>query len=176
MLQEKNLDICEANELLDGVLWRLQDERLNSENSFNHFFKRSTAICNKLEVRVTLPRRANRQIYRHNFAAANPEEFFRCSVFVPYMDQIISDLDNRFQDQRATCTLLWCLLPTFCHSAADDQINPIPRGYRESCCGFSRNQTMDQKIEREKSNRQTRLKHCQNVNKKFFRMLRPFFK
>ena len=131
MLQEKNLDIFKANELLDGVLSLLQDERLNSENSFNHIFKRSTFICNELEVPVALPRRANRQIYRHNFAAANPEEFFRCSVFVPYMDQIISDLENRFQDQRATCTLLWCLLPKFCHSATDDQINRLLTQYQE---------------------------------------------
>jgi len=79
MLQEKNLDIFKVNELMDGVLSPLQEERLNSEKSFNLNFKRSTVLCNKLKVPVTIPRRANRQSYRNNFPAANPEEIFRCS-------------------------------------------------------------------------------------------------
>jgi len=76
---EKNLDIFKVNELLDVVLALLQVERLNSESSFNHIFKRSTVLCNKLEVPVTIPRRANRKNYRNNFPAANPEELFTCS-------------------------------------------------------------------------------------------------
>jgi len=87
--------------------------------------KRSTVLCNKLEVTVTIPRQANRQNYTNIFPAANPEEFFRCSIFVPYVDQLISELENRFQDQRTTCTLLWSLFPKFCHSDTDDLINRL---------------------------------------------------
>ena len=52
-------------------------------------------------------------------------------LFVPYLDKLISEIENRFQDQRATCTLLWSLLSKFCHSATDDQINRLLTQYQE---------------------------------------------
>jgi len=41
---------------------------------FQSYFQRSAVLCNKLGVPVTIPRRANRQNYRNNCPAANPEE------------------------------------------------------------------------------------------------------
>jgi len=87
MLQERNLDIFKANKLLDGVLSLLQEERPNSENSFNHNFKRSTVFCNKPGVPVRILCRAHRQKYRNNFLANNTEKNFRCSIFIPQIDQ-----------------------------------------------------------------------------------------
>lgn len=130
MLQKKELDIFRANELLDEVLSLLLMERKDSEVVFKSIFQKNSSLCEKFEVSVTIPRRAKQQIHRDNYPADDPETFFRQSVYIPYMDQLISELESRFQDQGETCSLLWCLIPKFCTSATGDQINRLLEKYQ----------------------------------------------
>lgn len=46
---------------------------------------------------LAMPRRALHQTMRANYHADSPEEFYRLSMFMPYIDHLLTDLRNRFQ-------------------------------------------------------------------------------
>ena len=49
-----------------------------------------------------------------NVRAASPEEYYRCAVFIPFMDHVLSDLQERFADHnRRAVYCLSTILPAF---------------------------------------------------------------
>jgi hypothetical protein len=62
---------------------------------FAVIFEKAQKICEEQDVGFKRPRVAARQVYRSNQPSENVEEFFRISIFIPYLDSIISSLRNR---------------------------------------------------------------------------------
>jgi len=51
------------------------------------------------------------QISRDNYLSDDPEHFFREAIFVPYLDHLIVEMEDRFFDQKQKCRSLWGLIP-----------------------------------------------------------------
>ena len=43
--------------------------------------------------------------------------FFREAIFVPYLDHLIVEMENRFFDQKLKCRSLWGLIPKYCDAS-----------------------------------------------------------
>ncbi|KAL4112857.1 hypothetical protein QTP88_016577 [Uroleucon formosanum] len=56
-----------------------------------------TAI--KIGLELKIPRRAIRQTQRDNYPSNNINDFFRQSLFIPYLDSIIMSISDRFSDE-----------------------------------------------------------------------------
>ena len=97
LLQGSHLDILEANKEISRVIQLLEENREKSEEKFHPIFQ---ATCNMtlLHGRPTpeIPRQAGRQTQRSNVPATTPEEYWRRSVFVPFLDTLIAELNGRF--------------------------------------------------------------------------------
>lgn len=52
-------------------------------------------ICEELNIDILIPRRTGKQIQRSNVMANTPEEYYRLSVFIPFLDSIISQIGDR---------------------------------------------------------------------------------
>ena len=63
---------------------------------FAVIFEKAQKICEELDVEFNRPRLVTRQAYRSNQPSENVEEFFRISIFIPYLESVISSLRNRF--------------------------------------------------------------------------------
>lgn len=59
-------------------------------------FERAQQICEELNIEFKRSRVAARQTQRSNQSSENVEDFFRRSIFIPYLDSIISSLRDRF--------------------------------------------------------------------------------
>lgn len=57
------------------------------------------------------PRTTGRQRNRANVEAATPEEYFKRSIVIPYLDGIVNDLVDRFQPHNTTAFKISALLP-----------------------------------------------------------------
>ena len=66
-------------------------------------FKLAESDSDELDVELTCPRLAKRQKHRSNTPADTPEEYFRRTVFVPYLDLLIAAFENRFSEKKFRC-------------------------------------------------------------------------
>ena len=58
-------------------------------NTFNRqYFERNVKICQPLDIEVKKPRICGRQIMRDDVQAEGPEDYFRKSITVPFLDYI----------------------------------------------------------------------------------------
>lgn len=67
--------------------------------------------CTGLDVRIEIPRRCGRQLYRVNTPASTPEEYFRVAVFIPFLDSYLMQMNERLLAHRSLLTCFSSLLP-----------------------------------------------------------------
>ncbi|CAI6371077.1 unnamed protein product [Macrosiphum euphorbiae] len=68
----------------------------------------------KLGTELKLPRTTKRQTYRNNIEV-NPEDsqgYWRISIYIPILDEVIKDFDNRFSSDNMQCFNLNFLMPS----------------------------------------------------------------
>lgn len=56
-------------------------------------------LAEKLGVEIRIPRRAGKQIHRDNTEGDTPEIYFRRTIHIPLLDNVIEDLKCRFSDE-----------------------------------------------------------------------------
>jgi len=117
LLQKKELDIFAVIELIDSVLDILRQNRSNCENVFHKIFDQAKNECEKYDAPLLIPRRCKSQIFRDNYPSDDPEHFFREAIFVPYLDHLIVETEDRFFDQKQKCRSLWGLIPKYCDAS-----------------------------------------------------------
>jgi len=64
-----------------------------------------------------IPRRCKRLIFRDNYPSDDPEHFFLEAIFVPYLDHLIVEMEDRFFDKKQKCRSLWGLTPKYCDAS-----------------------------------------------------------
>ena len=116
LLQKKELDIFAVIELVDSVLDILRQNRRNCENVFQKIFDKAKNQCEKYDAPLVIPRRCKIQIFRDNYPSDHPEHFFREAIFVPYLDHLIVEMEDRFFDQKQKCRNLG-LIPKYCDAS-----------------------------------------------------------
>jgi len=57
------------------------------------------------------------QSFRDNYPSDHPDHFFREVIFVPYLDHLIVEMEDRFLDQKQKCRSLWGLIPKYCDAS-----------------------------------------------------------
>ena len=117
LLQKKELDIFAVIELVDSVLDILRQNKSNCENVFHEIFDQAKNKCEKYDAPLLISRRCKSKIFRDIYPSDDPEHFFREAIFVPYLDHLIVEMDDRFFDQKQKCRSLWGLIPKFCDAS-----------------------------------------------------------
>ena len=111
-LQTRNLDVPAANELMRNTMKILEGKRAKAESLFAEIFTCSSKIASDLHVDQTVPRRAKKQVHRSNHETSSSEQFYRVSIFIPLLDEVLQDLSNRFKtDEAGIVKRLTQLLP-----------------------------------------------------------------
>uniref|UniRef100_H3A603 HAT C-terminal dimerisation domain-containing protein n=1 Tax=Latimeria chalumnae TaxID=7897 RepID=H3A603_LATCH len=111
VLQKTNLNIFAPNQLVNEVL-----------HMFRSIFTKAVSICEELNIPIMTPRQAGIQRHCSNSSTEDSEDFYRQSIFVPYLDFVIAELTNRFADLCESCRKLWCLLPKHLADSSDESI------------------------------------------------------
>ena len=107
-LQETGQDIHNASDSVRDCETALQEMRSN-----HNFTKIFQAAEQQYGQTIEVPRRNSRQVHRENHPAENAEEFYRRSMFYPYLDICLEQLRERFSAQSATAYALSSLLPSY---------------------------------------------------------------
>ena len=111
--KKKELDIFSAYELVENVEFAIQNDRNSCEDSFKPIFTTVQNLRQKLEIPLLIPRRVKRQSHRDNYPCDDLESFFRQSIYVPYIEHLLAQLSERFQNQKVRYQSLWSLIPKY---------------------------------------------------------------
>jgi hypothetical protein len=111
-LQKSGLDMCEAMAKVKSLENILMNHRLNADERFNAVYKVATDIAEKYAVEPSIPRVCSKQTGRSNVDCVSIEAYFRATVYIPFIDQLIQGLTERFGKTQQQVALASKLVPS----------------------------------------------------------------
>ena len=85
-----------------------------------------TKIASDLTTNVTVPRQAARQNHRDNQPATTPEQYYKRSLAIPFLDHLTSQLNDRFKNADLAIDGLSLVPSTFANN--QNQLGQLPKG------------------------------------------------
>ncbi|XP_076658585.1 52 kDa repressor of the inhibitor of the protein kinase-like [Halictus rubicundus] len=96
ILQSNSIDLKKATDAINDTLSVLQNKRENVDVIYRQLFEEAKEVAEQLDVEIKCPRIVSKQIHRaNNQPAQSAEEYFRRAIYIPLLDSIISDLQDR---------------------------------------------------------------------------------
>nr|XP_015836604.1 PREDICTED: zinc finger MYM-type protein 1-like isoform X2 [Tribolium castaneum] len=96
ILQSNSIDLKKAADAINDTISVLQNKRENADVIYRQLFEEAKEVAGQLDVEIKCPRIVSRQIHRaNNQPAQSAEEYFRRAIYIPLLDSIINDLEDR---------------------------------------------------------------------------------
>lgn len=111
ILQSKTLDVIKCTEHIKVIKIAVAEHRCHAEAGSEELLRSAITIAQELNLEMLLPRTVGRQIYRANHPATTLSEYFRRSLYVPYLDSLLSSLEARFSQDQSPAFALSLLHP-----------------------------------------------------------------
>lgn len=115
VLQKPSLDLQEGASKVADAIAVLQQRRENAEAHFHSLWNDAVDLAAKMDpdcpIELTIPRRCPKQLYRANYDTSSPETFYRLSTYIPLVDHVLMDLNQRFTAETLDIFSLPYLLP-----------------------------------------------------------------
>ena len=112
LLQGSHMDILTAYSEITSAKDLLRDVRTNCDVEFAKIFKDASELTSLFgQNHPEVPRLATRQTHRNNISGQTPEVYWRRAVFVPFVDNLIAELDSRFSAMSNAAVQGFQLLP-----------------------------------------------------------------
>ncbi|CAI6376442.1 unnamed protein product [Macrosiphum euphorbiae] len=92
ILQSKQQDLSKALNDVVTVRASLESIRKNVDSHFKNIFSEVLKIGSKIDVDIKIPRVCGKQNQRANVNVTNPENYYKITIFIPFLDQIICEL------------------------------------------------------------------------------------
>ena len=110
LLQKVDIDLRTAVECVKDLQSLMESWRDVSTNStYDDIYQKAVDIVAPAEV--CMPRIAKHQTMRNNTPAGTPKLYYLRNLYYPFLDNIISQLEQRFSDHAKTVMQLSSLLP-----------------------------------------------------------------
>lgn len=122
-LQTINLDLNMALDCANQTYQTINSFRENADTIFEKLFLVVCGLCEKHNIPMVKPRTIRKQINRANTPADSPKEYFRRAIFVPFLDETLTALNDKFIAQKETLKPFQYLLRE--HSDSDLLNNTI---------------------------------------------------
>ncbi|KAL4082395.1 hypothetical protein QTP88_029993 [Uroleucon formosanum] len=113
LLQSKSQDKFSATTIINNVISILKKKRENSSNCFNKIFKTAENQMANLGISIGInkPRLSEVMKNRENPQTQSVEEYFRITLFIPFLDNLLYDLESRFDEDLMSVFDLDVVLP-----------------------------------------------------------------
>ncbi|KAF2885949.1 hypothetical protein ILUMI_20224 [Ignelater luminosus] len=126
-LQTVNSDLSEALEYVDSVYNVIQNLRNNIEAEFKTVFACAENLLSLVGEEMKISRVAKKQTNRCNIIVSSPEEYFRISIAIPFFDDLLVQINDRFLNHKTIIMSLRSITPKYCVTYKFDEnfINSI---------------------------------------------------
>ena len=111
-LQKQASDIIKAHQMILEVAKTYKHQRTDVDNNFNRIFAQSVRMADKVGATVMMPRIAKRQQHRNNTEALDPQQYYKRTVAIPFLDHILACIEEQFSQHTTVATSLLGLVPS----------------------------------------------------------------
>lgn len=95
LLQHKQINLLECQNHIRRLISIFHEER----EKFSELYQNAYRFCEDYGIDLSIPRIVGRQSQRANYPTTDPEEYYKLSIFLPYIDSIVSSLQIRFSEE-----------------------------------------------------------------------------
>jgi len=96
LLQSETLDFSIANRYVDDLLDTFEHRKRQAHDYFhNIIYSHVNELCKELFVEPSIPRHSILVLRRKNISISDPEEFYRDYVYLPFLNELISNIHRR---------------------------------------------------------------------------------
>ena len=111
-LQQRDMDIYFALKMIDEVISNIHALRSNIDETFDVLYKQTQTLADTIGSVEETPRTIA-QRFRANVPAENPQEYYKRSVLIPFIDELLQQLNDRFSmDNRHVIQCLFSIIPS----------------------------------------------------------------
>jgi len=121
-LQSPQQDLSSAFSHVKEVIQIFEAKRNNCDEEFSICFKNASEVASKIGEEIKIPRLCGRQTNRNNIKTSNPEDWFRITIYIPFIDHFITELNSRFNDRFKDIIPLEGLIPANNHKYKTEEI------------------------------------------------------
>ena len=82
------------------------------DSFYCNWYEESSLLGLKVNVQPSVPRTNNRQTQRTNTPATSESEYYKCSISIPLLDHILSEIESRFHESSERVTMFMSLMPS----------------------------------------------------------------
>ena len=100
-LKKSNIDLELAVQLANNTQNELQELRTHADDVFKKIFEEVKVVAEKFDIEIKIPRLTKKQTNRCNIPLNTPEQYYRASIFIPYLHKFITELEERFNIHRS---------------------------------------------------------------------------
>lgn len=112
-LQKEDCDLSLCIGYANNVYDEINEMRRDSELKFKDLFVAAKEMAEKMSINLVPPRNIGVQKNRDNYEGS-PEDYFRRSIFLPFLDHLSMQLKTRFIDHRELLSKIQNILPIKC--------------------------------------------------------------
>ncbi|XP_025415028.1 zinc finger MYM-type protein 1-like isoform X2 [Sipha flava] len=132
LLQSVNSDISKAADIINDILSNLENKRKNCNEEFKSLFRDAEIQMTELDIELKKPRIVSKQISRSNHETNSIENYYKFSIYIPLLDNIITDLKSRFLNEKyKAISKLPLLLPRFIIKSDTNDTNSLLKTIKE---------------------------------------------
>lgn len=120
-LQKRAKDICQAYSEVSGIVRALTEVRTNIDVKHKVWHDMAVALGEEVAAsEPQLPRCCGRQTARNNTPGDTPEIYYKRTISIPFLDELINHLKSRFSDVQQKAIMGMTIVP----SVLMDEITP----------------------------------------------------
>ncbi|XP_050064793.1 52 kDa repressor of the inhibitor of the protein kinase-like [Aphis gossypii] len=117
-LQKERIDLKKTVDIVENLIQSLMNVREDAENEFKRIIDEAQTMAELIGTSISRKRITSKQINRANPQnLKSTEEYYRVTVFLPYIDNFISQLTDRFVNHKNVLRGFECLF----HSEFSDE-------------------------------------------------------
>lgn len=127
-LQKPTLDLSQALEDVEVVVTTLSNAKEQSVSTFSDIYAKAVKTARNAGTEISLNGRGSRKGKK---GYNKPEDFYRQTVFVPFLEHVIENLKSRLGGRLKTVIALQGLIPSRLDSYSDEVILKAAAVYRK---------------------------------------------
>lgn len=128
-LQGSTVDILNAYSHIKVVRDQMKDLRRMAKTFADFVYQKMKIMAKKGNVKISKPRTCGRQTLRSNTASKTPASYFRRTVFIPFLDNLLQQIDTRFNGLTEAALLGLLLIPVNVHKLDSPSKEKLIRHY-----------------------------------------------
>ncbi|CAI6372693.1 unnamed protein product [Macrosiphum euphorbiae] len=130
LLQKERIDLkCTVN-MIEVLIITLKKIREDAKNEFHILYENVEKIASEFDLELTKKRVVGKQTNRENPPNTNSvEDYYRVTVFVPYLDNFISQLSTRFLNHKSIFNGFDCLFKTSLNKEEREEFKTLVEFY-----------------------------------------------